>query len=684
MAKKINYNVFEKSDVEIMTNHLDISINEDAFFSRFAIVSYFIKGKGKNRNLSYEQLSDVPCLAVFGKYGVWNIEKQSRYTKFFVLCRKGHDADSVLDSLKCHSDVVAGLDSLDKVSEDNRKHVIASLLLNSLGTDGKGKNRYMFNDARLLLWDERNFLHKFKKSQEIVCLQISINDYFNLIAQTCTLSRVTDLSTLKKHSKRAFKADYDIEGAFWAGRSVRPVKIEMNKRYDLEKEKLFIQKKRFGDTKNLVPYWPYDRENYRHGKLFAVWQAVQSVNEKYEGIAALSFHRFEVFSEGVFHTEKIANELINTNLVGKKIRIDNPLTDEYSREYAMSLKTSLEEHLPHDSSVYLDSSRPSKKTNPDVVIKIVEEKDSDGVDHYERDWNRYNNPYPVQHVVCHRNKMKDKLIPATIRRILLELVVKIANKRQKMPESLVDKVQGWSFIEYRRNSDSIVGARMEVAPDGEIRFKELGLLTSTGYVPFEDFIRQTLRYHTPEKLKGSQDYKVMIKDNNVYLILDTDEVPMLDAEKIENGYDKVQQGETLSFFKRNENAPYYFAGYKGLHVWRTRDLDDHEDGAFSFIAGSNGKSIRMMDSEVLDRLPRARRIFPLHLEHPEALDSDVEEILVMLNNGFGRWNELMTYPYPFKFLYEHLDDSAETSFSMHWSEITATKELVNMNIYGQL
>lgn len=44
----------------------------------------------------------------------------------------------------------------------------------------------------------------------------------------------------------------------------------------------------------------------------------------------------------------------------------------------------------------------------------------------------------------------------------------------------------------------------------------------------------------------------------------------------------------------------------------------------------------------------------------------------------------ITYPYPFKFLYEHLDDSAETAFSMHWSEITATKELVNMNIYGQL
>ena len=42
----------------------------------------------------------------------------------------------------------------------------------------------------------------------------------------------------------------------------------------------------------------------------------------------------------------------------------------------------------------------------------------------------------------------------------------------------------------------------------------------------------------------------------------------------------------------------------------------------------------------------------------------------MLRFGFGRWNEMMTYPFPFKFLQEYLDDASEIAFSKHWGEIT--------------
>ncbi len=683
MAKRINYNELVKSDTKIMTNHLDISIDENEFFAKFSIVSYYIKGN-ENKNLSYEQLSDKPCLSVFGKYGEWNVGTHTRYVKFFVLCRKGIEANLVLESLKAHDDVVAGPDTLENLSQENRKHVIASLLLNSLGSDGEGKNRYMFNDARLLLWDERNFLHNFNKSQEIVCLQISIDDYFNMIAETCTLTKVKDMKLLKNHSKRIFMSDYDVEGNLWAGRSVRPVKIDNKNKYDLDKEDYFIQHKKFTDNKNLVAYWPYDRKHFRHGKLFAIWQTVQSVNEKYKGIITISFHHYDEYLSGVFRTEKIANNLISTNLEGKVIRIENPLQDEYSREFVSLLKSSLESQLPKSAIVLLESSRRWKNELPDAVVKIVEAKDSDGVDHYERDWERYNIAYPIQHITCCRNKVKDKLITAAIRRILLELVVKIANKQQKMPDSLIDNIQGWSFIEYKRNFESIVGARMSVAANGEIRYEDLGLLTTRCYLPFNDFITQTLRYHNPDKLRGSRDYRVMIKNDNIYLIIDTEEVPMLDADRIEQGYDEVAKGETPSLFKRNDNAPYYFGAYKGLHVWRTHDLDGNENRAFSYIAGYNGKTIYIIDSESLDRMPRARRIFPLHLEHQEDLDSNIKEIMNMLNNGFGRWNEVMTYPYPFKFLNEYLDDSVEIAFSIHWSEVGVKKDLVNLNIYGLL
>lgn len=46
----------------------------------------------------------------------------------------------------------------------------------------------------------------------------------------------------------------------------------------------------------------------------------------------------------------------------------------------------------------------------------------------------------------------------------------------------------------------------------------------------------------------------------------------------------------------------------------------------------------------MDKMPRARRIFILHKENPELIDQQILEICKMLKFGFGRWNELMTYP----------------------------------------
>ena len=74
-------------------------------------------------------------------------------------------------------------------------------------------------------------------------------------------------------------------------------------------------------------------------------------------------------------------------------------------------------------------------------------------------------------------------------------------------------------------------------------------------------------------------------------------------------------------------------------------------------------------------MPRARRIFVLNEDNPEVVSSDINEITAMLKFGFGRWNELMTYPFPFKFLQEYLDDACETVFSKHWRDITYKGDL---------
>ena len=47
----------------------------------------------------------------------------------------------------------------------------------------------------------------------------------------------------------------------------------------------------------------------------------------------------------------------------------------------------------------------------------------------------------------------------------------------------------------------------------------------------------------------------------------------------------------------------------------------------------------------------------------------VLELKNILTVGLGQWDELMTYPFPFKFLQEYLDNQSEMTFSKHWSEM---------------
>lgn len=56
-------------------------------------------------------------------------------------------------------------------------------------------------------------------------------------------------------------------------------------------------------------------------------------------------------------------------------------------------------------------------------------------------------------------------------------------------------------------------------------------------------------------------------------------------------------------------------------------------------------------------------------ENPERVWDDIQEMKNMLAVGFGQWDELMTYPFPFKFLQEYLDNKSEVAFSKHWSEL---------------
>ena len=255
----------------LTTNKINVILDKNAFFSRYSIVSYYGTDK-ELKNLAYEQLADVPCLSVTGIRSRW---AGLRYpvTHFFVLTDKGKEGE-VLNSLRAYEHIRSKPDTLEEYDDILQKRIVASLAINSLGK--KRNDKMMYNDGALLICDDKNF-NTPKSRQELVCLKVEVNEFMILTAKTTSFSNPSSYNELRKRKNCVFKVGKDIGGCLWEGQSVKPVIIKDFKDGDFNLKELYVQKKRFSDNKNNVPYWPYNKENYTDGRLFAIWQVVQSM-----------------------------------------------------------------------------------------------------------------------------------------------------------------------------------------------------------------------------------------------------------------------------------------------------------------------------------------------------------------------------------------------------------------------
>ena len=84
---------------------------------------------------------------------------------------------------------------------------------------------------------------------------------------------------------------------------------------------------------------------------------------------------------------------------------------------------------------------------------------------------------------------------------------------------------------------------------GDIAIQEYGLGQNRLGDDFESFVQNNLNYYDCDKIRGARDYMAMKRNGNVYLIIDTDEIPILDVSQIYDAYDDVvNRGETIALF----------------------------------------------------------------------------------------------------------------------------------------
>lgn len=649
------------NEYPLTTNRLVVSYDKTAFFSEYAIVSYYGIGKG-NKNLAYEQLADVPCLSITGLRARWT----DRYgVRFFIMTRKGNEHE-ILQSLRQYDQLRCQVDQLEDYSQTLQQRIIASLAINSLGM--ARKDRMMYSNGSLLLCDDKNFLVPPSR-KELVCLKVEVNEYMNLTAKTTSFSHPRTIEDLKKHSNCVFLVARDVDGTLWEGHALKPVVIRNLNEKSIILDDFFIQKKRFADNHNIVNYWPYNTDNHIHGKLFAISQVMESVNSRYKGLISLSFKDYETFRYDEYKSKDDMLAILCDYMCGKTIVVEDPFRSFGSKKMVGQLVDEMKGIIGND--LYF----ATKPTVDAMVIKLCEPKDSDSVQkHYVQSLNRFSyNGMALQHVEFSDNEKDDQISTAEARRILLELMVKDCLAQRHLPIQLTQPLQGWTFYRYKISDGGVLGARMTVAGDGKLDIEDFGFSGMTE--DFESFVMDELHYDHPERISGSRDYMALVKGGNTYIIIDTEEVPVLDAYAIEEAYGKiVNEEEPLAMFKRKAVAHKYLRGFIGMHLWKTEGLDGEQDASYSYIAGTNRDNMQIMKSTKMDKLPRARRIFTLCGKNSDAIESDVMCIVDMLKLGLGRWNEIMAYPYPFKFMKEYLDNLSEQAFSKHWSEVSSKEK----------
>lgn len=659
----INLNEIQR--YPLTTNKIKLTVDKKAFFEKYSILSYYSLDD-EYKNLAYEQISDTPCLSVTGIKARWT-EMPSSGMKFFILSdrEKTHE---IKKSLAACDKIRFRIDSLEDYSEKLQSRILSSLAINFLGKARKG--RMMYNDGSLILCDDKNFLVPQSK-RELVCLKISVNEYLNLTAQTTTFSNPRTWNDVNRHYHCVFQKGKGFEGRIWSGLSLKPVLVKKLNKKEVKLEDLFIKKKASTKRHNLVPYWPFNPEDYYHGRLFAISQVIQSVNEIFNPLLSIDFEDFKVIHFDAYKSGKDTIQFMRDYLTGRSIYIEDPFKTSSSKEFVEDIKEKFHEVM--DNVLVF----PKRCQTDSMLLKICEpEKENMDQTFYAKSLYRMaNSCVAMQHIVYDSNTKDNSLSVAQARRILLELLVKDCLVKRTLPDQMANLMTGWEFTRYKINQGNVIGASITLAEKSTIKIMDMGF-GNIADKDFESFSKEHLKFMQPEKIRGARDYMALIKNGNVFLIVDTEEIPILDVDAIDEGYAKViNENVTLSMFKRKAEAHKYLRGYIGFHLWKTDGMNGEKETSYSYISGFNSENLKILPSIKMDKMPRAKRIFVLHANVPDEVYPQVLEICNMLKFGLGRWNELMTYPFPFKFLKEYLDDACETAYCKHWDDITYNKDL---------
>lgn len=132
---------------------------------------------------------------------------------------------------------------------------------------------------------------------------------------------------------------------------------------------------------------------------------------------------------------------------------------------------------------------------------------------------------------------------------------------------------------------------------------------------YDTFVASIMGLSALLKMKGNHDYHVMEKEGNAYLIIDTEEIPILDAKQIDDTYGKIIEGtdpdyKTICVFKRKGAGTNhkFLRGLMGFHLWKEEGLEGEGSESYSYISGYNSDNFNTGATFKIGKVPHVRRI----------------------------------------------------------------------------
>lgn len=437
MAKKIEH--ISKEEIlklPVTTNRLVVTWDKEAFFAKYAIVSYKMETRDwERKNLSYEQLSDTPSFSVVGIYAKFEkFSTRDGYTRFFVLVKRG-DEKKVMESLKRQKDVACKEDDLHGYDEFLQQRIVVSLAINALGKKGKGG--MMYNNGMLLVCDDQNF-GVSKRSKELVCLKLEVNKYMNLAARTTSFSHPKDFKQLQAYSNCVFLVGKEMDGELWLGEYLKPVILKKLNEGDYRLDQVYIKKKRFSSSHNTVPYWPWNKDTYNHSRLFVICQVIENVNKLFDGMLTVDFSDHQVLDYFESHPKENVEKLLKEYFQGKTILVEDPFGTDDSKKQVDQFKASVLAAMGNVVSVV------KRGGKVDMLLKLCEEIGDET--HYSQSVKRmYESGIAFQHMIHHGGGKEDDVPEAKAKRILMELLVKDSIVKGCMPSEMAAIAGNWKF-----------------------------------------------------------------------------------------------------------------------------------------------------------------------------------------------------------------------------------------------